>query len=142
MAKSLNENYIAHIAAVFGGAELYQSNKTKNPEIITFSKAKNQLAEKRLNCQLKDLFLKRKMTFLPRLQVQESFSDEEIEGTLNKYFRESPTEDDIKAIYKMFKAVQKYAKGEAGAKYVRAKKEIGSGTYNDEEITTNISILY
>ena len=86
MAKPLNENYIAHIAAVFGGAELYQAKKTKNPEIITFVNAKNQLLSNRINIQLKDLFQKRSATFLPRLQLQQSFSDEEIQSTLDMYF--------------------------------------------------------
>ena len=87
---------------------------------------------------LKDPLQKRADSFLPRIMVQKSFSNEDLEKTLRDFFPDNPSKAQIERVYQMFKESQKYGKGEAGAKYSKEKKKVPSGTYNDEDLLKEI----
>ena len=138
VAESLPHAVIARIAAVLGGEELYQTKADKDCVLKTYHFARNQLKEGRVNVRLKSEFPKRLHTFLPRHSIDAAISTDDCQKTLETYFPESPSPDESKRIYDMFKAVQSYAKNDAGSTYKRQFPKIPSGTYTDEDILKDI----
>jgi hypothetical protein len=138
VAESLPIAVIARLAAVLGGEELYQTKADKDSFLKTYHFARNQLKEGRVNVRLKSEFPKRQHTFLPRHSIDAAISTDDCQKTLETYFPENPSPDEIKTIYDMFKAVQSYAKNDAGSIYKRQFPKIPSGTYTDTDLLNSI----
>jgi hypothetical protein len=133
---------IASIALTLGLEDLVRNKpQCKQPALEVYSSARAILVENRINVDLQSQFTKRKDFFQPHFKL-ESISNDKRLAVVDEFFMDKPTTAHVQKMYDMVKdskkGIQPYARGSAGALYVKDKKKERSGEYDDIRILGEI----